>query len=120
MFLRNVTIARRAGVGFALISLLVALLGWFALLQMSAIRQSEVTVESRWMPSMRLVNDIRDSLLRTRTISLRMALDLDPVQMSEYHRQMDVRNQDLAKRLETFAGFPNTPQDPDHRHCRQR
>jgi methyl-accepting chemotaxis protein len=111
MFLRNVSIARRAGVGFALISLLVALLGWFALLQMSAIRQSEVTVESRWMPSMRLVNDIRDSLLRTRTISLRMALDLDPAQMSEYHRQMDVRNQDLAKRLETFAGFPNTPQE---------
>ena len=72
MFLGNVTIAHRAGDGFALISLLVALLGWFALMQMSAIRQSEVTVESCWMPSMRLVNDIRDSLLHTRPISLRM------------------------------------------------
>nr|GEY19842.1 chemoreceptor McpA-like [Tanacetum cinerariifolium] len=45
---------------------------------MSTIRQSEVAVESNWMPSMRLVNDIREAMLRIRTISLRMALDTDP------------------------------------------
>jgi methyl-accepting chemotaxis protein len=111
MTLRNLSIARRAGFGFALIAALVALLGGFALMQMSAIRQSEVTVESRWMPGMRVVNDIRDSLLRTRTISLRMALDPDPAQMTEFHRQIDVRNQDLAKKLETFTALANAPDE---------
>lgn len=111
MNLRNLTIARRAGLGFALISLLVALLGWFALAQMSAIRQSEVAVESTWMPSMRVVNDIRELMLRIRTISLRMALDPDPRNISQYRSQMDVRNQDLAKKLETFAAFIRTPEE---------
>src|SRR5207253_1715476 len=97
--------------GFALISLLVALLGWFALIQMSTIRQSEVAVESRWMPSMRVVNDIRELMLRIRTISLRMALDPDPSHIAEYRSQMDVRNQDLAKILETFARFISTPEE---------
>jgi methyl-accepting chemotaxis protein len=111
MNLCNLTIARRAGLGFALISLLVALLGWFALIQMSTIRQSEVAVESRWMPSMRVVNDIRELMLRIRTISLRMALDPDPSHIAEYRSQMDVRNQDLAKKLETFARFISTPEE---------
>jgi methyl-accepting chemotaxis protein len=111
MNLRNLTIARRAGLGFALISLLVALLGWFALIQMSTIRQSEVAVESRWMPSMRVVNDIRELMLRIRTISLRMALDPDPAHIAEYRSQMDVRNSDLAKKLETFAAFTTTPEE---------
>ncbi|MCF5827413.1 methyl-accepting chemotaxis protein, partial [Pseudomonas syringae] len=69
MNIRNLTIARRAGLGFTLISLLVALLGWFALAQMSTIRQSEVAVETNWLPSMRVVNDIREIMLRIRTIS---------------------------------------------------
>jgi methyl-accepting chemotaxis protein len=111
MNLRNLSIARRAGLGFALISLLVALLGWFALIQMSTIRQSEVAVESKWMPSIRVVNDVRELMLRIRTISLRMALDPDPVHISEYRSQMDVRNQDLAKKLETFATFISSPEE---------
>jgi methyl-accepting chemotaxis protein len=111
MSLRNLSIARRAGLGFALISLLVALLGWFALIQMSTIRQSEVAVESKWMPSMRVVNDVRELMLRIRTISLRMALDPDPAHINDYRSQMDVRNQDLAKKLDTFATFISSPEE---------
>ena len=111
MNLRNMTIARRAGLGFTLISLLVALLGWFALAQMSTIRQSEVAVESKWMPSMRVVNDIRELMLRIRTISLRLALDPDPKNIATYRSQLDVRNQDLAKKLDVFAGFVNGAED---------
>ncbi|EPJ87899.1 chemotaxis protein [Pseudomonas syringae] len=111
MNLRNLTIARRAGLGFTLISLLVALLGWFALVQMSAIRQSELAVESNWMPSMRVVNDIRENMLRIRTISLRMALDPDPKNIATYRGQLDVRNQDLNKKLDTLNAFVDTPEE---------
>ncbi len=111
MNLRNLTIARRAGLGFTLISLLVALLGWFSLAQMSAIRQSELAVESNWMPSMRVVNDIRENMLRIRTISLRMALDPDPKNIATYRGQLDVRNQDLNKKLDTLNAFVDTPEE---------
>ncbi|MCD5995477.1 methyl-accepting chemotaxis protein [Pseudomonas sp. CDFA 602] len=111
MNLRKLTIARRAGLGFTLISLLVALLGWFALVQMSAIRQSEVAVETNWLPSMRVVNDVREIMLRIRTISLRMALDPDPANIATYRGQMDVRLGDLSKKLEVLNTFVDTPQE---------
>ncbi|RMQ50930.1 Methyl-accepting chemotaxis protein [Pseudomonas cichorii] len=111
MNLRKLTIARRAGLGFTLISLLVALLGWFALVQMSAIRQSEIAVETNWLPSMRVVNDIREIMLRIRTISLRMALDPDPKSIPTYRGQMDVRNQDLVKKLDVLDKFVDTPEE---------
>ncbi|CAM3188453.1 methyl-accepting chemotaxis protein [Pseudomonas floridensis] len=111
MNLRNLTIARRAGLGFTLISLLVALLGWFALVQMSTIRESEVAVETNWVPSMRVVNDIREIMLRIRTISLRMALDTDPASIPTYRGQMDVRLGDLTKKLDLLNKFVDTPEE---------
>lgn len=111
MNLRKLTIARRAGLGFTLISLLVALLGWFALVQMSTIRQSEVEVETNWLPSMRVVNDIREIMLRVRTISLRLALDNDPKNIPTYRSQLDVRNQDLTKKLAILDKFVDTPEE---------
>ncbi|RMV67252.1 Methyl-accepting chemotaxis protein [Pseudomonas caricapapayae] len=111
MNLRKLTIARRAGLGFTLISLLVALLGWFALAQMSTIRQSEVAVETNWLPSMRVVNDIREIMLRIRTISLRMALDTDPASIPTYRGQLDVRLGDLDKKLATLKTFVDTPEE---------
>ncbi len=111
MNLRKLTIARRAGLGFTLISLLVALLGWFALAQMSTIRQSEVAVETNWLPSMRVVGDIREIMLRIRTISLRMALDTDPASIPTYRGQMDVRLGDLGKKLDVLKTFVDTPEE---------
>ena len=111
MNLRSLTIARRAGLGFTLISLLVAVLGWFALAQMSTIRQSQVEVETNWLPSMRAVSDIREIMLRIRTISLRMALDPDPKSIPTYRGQLDVRNQDLANRLQVLSKFVDTPEE---------
>ncbi|MDU8430746.1 methyl-accepting chemotaxis protein [Pseudomonas syringae pv. actinidifoliorum] len=111
MNLRKLTIARRAGLGFTLISLLVALLGWFALAQMSTIRRSEVAVETNWLPSMRVVNDIREIMLRIRTISLRMALDTDPASIPTYRGQLDVRLGDLNKKLDTLKTFVDTPEE---------
>jgi methyl-accepting chemotaxis protein len=111
MTLRNLTIARRAGLGFTLISLLVALLGWFALAQMSTIRESEVAVENNWLPSMRLVNDIREAMLRIRTISLRMALDTDPKNVSVYKGQMDARSQVLNEKLASLDKFIDSPEE---------
>ena len=111
MNVRAMTIARRAGLGFTLISLLVVLLGWFAMVQMSTIRQSELAVESNWMPSIRVVNDIREIMLRIRTISLRMALDPDQKNIPTYRGQMDVRNKDLTDRLATLDKFVDTPEE---------
>nr|WP_087692594.1 methyl-accepting chemotaxis protein [Pseudomonas sp. PE-S1G-1] len=110
MSLRSLSIARRAGLGFALIALLVALLGFFALSNMASIRESAVQVESGLVPKMRMVSDIREIMLRIRTISLRMALDPNPASLSQYRSQMDTRSQDLAKKLADLSAVIDTPE----------
>jgi len=110
MSLRSLSIARRAGLGFALIALLVALLGFFALSNMASIRESAVQVESGLVPKMRLVSDIREIMLRIRTISLRMALDPNPASLSQYRSQMDTRSQDLTKKLADLNAVIDTPE----------
>ncbi|QBQ09585.1 MULTISPECIES: methyl-accepting chemotaxis protein [unclassified Pseudomonas] len=110
MSLRSLSIARRAGLGFALIALLVALLGFFALSNMASIRESAVQVERGLVPKMRLVSDIREIMLRIRTISLRMALDPNPASLSQYRSQMDTRSQDLTKKLADLNAVIDTPE----------
>ncbi|MGN8345878.1 methyl-accepting chemotaxis protein [Pseudomonas sp. SMV71] len=110
MFLRQLNIARRAALGFALIALLVALLGVFALGQMSSIRDSEVAVETQWLPSIRGGDEIREWMLRIRTISLRMALDQDPKNTSVYRGQMDVRDKELSEKIANYEKLVVTPE----------
>ena len=110
MFLRQLNIAPRAALGFAMIAVLVALLGIFALGQMSSIRDSEVAVESQWLPSIRGGDEIRELMLRIRTISLRMALDQDPKNIPQYRSQMDTRDKELSDRIASYDKLVTTPE----------
>jgi methyl-accepting chemotaxis protein len=108
MLLRQLNIAPRAALGFALIAVLVALLGVFALGQMSSIRDREVAVESRWLPSIRGGDEIRELMLRIRTISLRMALDQDPQNIATYRSQMDTRDKELSEKIAAYDKLVTT------------
>ncbi|WP_122610927.1 HAMP domain-containing methyl-accepting chemotaxis protein [Pseudomonas viridiflava] len=108
MLLRQLNIAPRAALGFALIAVLVALLGVFALGQMSSIRDSEVAVENRWLPSIRGGDEIRELMLRIRTISLRMALDQDPANIATYRGQMDTRDKELSEKIAAYDKLVDT------------
>ncbi|MFW6754433.1 methyl-accepting chemotaxis protein [Pseudomonas glycinae] len=110
MLLRQLNIAPRAALGFALIALLVALLGVFALGQMSSIRDSEVAVETQWLPSIRGGDEIREIMLRIRTISLRMALDQDPANIATYRSQMDTRDKELSEKIAAYDRLVTTPE----------
>ncbi|MDO7898732.1 methyl-accepting chemotaxis protein [Pseudomonas sp. K18] len=110
MSLRQLNIAPRAALGFALIAVLVALLGVFALGQMSSIRDSEVAVETQWLPSIRGGDEIRELMLRIRTISLRMALDEDPKNISVYRGQMDTRDKELSEKIAAYDKLVVTPE----------
>lgn len=77
---------------------------------MASIRASAVKVESGLVPKMRMVSDIREIMLRIRTISLRMTLDPNPAGLSQYRSQMDTRSQDLTKKLADLNAVIDTPE----------
>jgi hypothetical protein len=75
---------------------------------MSSIRDSEVAVESQWLPSIRGGDEIRELMLRIRTISLRMALDQDPQNIATYRSQMDTRDKELSEKIAAYDKLVTT------------
>ena len=111
MLLRHWNIARRAALGFALIAGIVAVLGAFSLYQMANIRERAANIENDWVPSIRIVDTIRENMLRIRTISLRMALDPDPKNIDTYVKQYEARNAVLAQNIKDFETFIDSPDE---------
>ncbi|WP_212631765.1 methyl-accepting chemotaxis protein [Pseudomonas sp. KB-10] len=111
MLLRNWNIAPRAAFGFALIALMVAFLGIFSLVTMSNIRERATNIETDWVPSIRAVDSIRENMLRIRTISLRVALDPDPANVSTYVGQYEARNKVLEQNIRDYEPFVDTPEE---------
>ncbi|KAE9653492.1 methyl-accepting chemotaxis protein [Pseudomonas sp. PB105] len=89
MRLRNLNVAPRAALFFALIIALVFVLGAFAVLQMGKLRDSEKDVELNWMASIR-----QTALMDKATLRLRLETQrglADP--------------QSLQKNIESFPGY---------------
>lgn len=67
MSLRSRKIATRAGLGFAVLALLVALVGASSLLQMKRMNGA-AEVKEVWLPSIVALNDMGQNILRIRTL----------------------------------------------------
>ncbi|KTT13989.1 chemotaxis protein [Pseudomonas oryzihabitans] len=78
MFLRNLSIARRATLGFAFIGLLLLLLGGTALVKMNDIRASGLAIEDRAMPRVAALDELTALTLRLRVLSYRLLLNREP------------------------------------------
>ncbi|MGP0170804.1 methyl-accepting chemotaxis protein [Pseudomonas sp. NCHU5208] len=77
MSLRNMSIAPRAGLGFGLVALLVLLMGIWMLVTLQNINQQSQEVEDNWVPSILALNDLSQTVLRVRALTLRVLVDRD-------------------------------------------
>jgi methyl-accepting chemotaxis protein len=82
MNLRNLSIAARLAGGFAIIAVVVVLLGTLAMREMGGMQKQSVELEEVWMPSIAAVGDFGQDVLRIRVFTLRMLL-LDVSQRQE-------------------------------------
>ncbi|CAM3639954.1 methyl-accepting chemotaxis protein [Pseudomonas wadenswilerensis] len=101
MSLRNMNIAPRALLGFALIGALMLALGLFALNQMSKIRQAGETIETSTVPSITNLDQLTQLTLRLRTLSYRLLLNREAGTLQATLKLIDQRNQqiDEARRV---------------------
>ncbi|MCS3466522.1 methyl-accepting chemotaxis protein [Pseudomonas sp. JUb42] len=100
MSIRNVNIAPRAFISFALIAALVVLLGVFALMRMSQIYNASTAMATNWLPSIGYLGDISESTLRLRITSLRVAMNRDATTLTDTYKRLD----ELSDKLKGFQG----------------
>lgn len=98
MFIRNLRIAQRASLSFALITLLLLAVGFFSFVQMGALRDAEQEVETNWLPSIESSANIDLSLQALRVESLRLlAQSNGPEQDQTQGRISTLREQLIAE-----------------------
>ncbi|WP_349970144.1 methyl-accepting chemotaxis protein [Pseudomonas caspiana] len=112
MSIRNMNIAPRAFLGFAFIALLVIALGFFALNRMSLIRQATVDMETNTLPSITLIGNVNESVLRLRVFSLRILVNREPEMLQE----SDQRIAEIITQLQTAkSAYSALPAEADER-----
>jgi len=92
MSLRNMNIAPRALLGFALIGALMLALGIFSLTQMSKIREAGEDIEQVTVPSIKALDQINLLTLRLRTLSYRLMINREADVVQNTYSQLNERN----------------------------
>ncbi|CRM35646.1 hypothetical protein [Pseudomonas sp. 8 R 14] len=95
MSLRNMNIAPRAFLGFALIGALMLFLGVFALNQMSKIRGATEDITLSSVPSIRALDEFTQLTLRLRVLSYRLLTNREPDVQQKTLEAFELRNQQI-------------------------
>lgn len=112
MNLRSMTIAPRASLCFAAITLLLFALGGFAYVQLEQLRQSEQHLEKDLLPSIQVGDDLQIALLHARLESIRLLATQDEEGRALAQRNLDAAKQQMNKETDVYrTNFITAPDD---------
>lgn len=111
MSLRNMNIAPRALLGFALIGGLMLVLGVFALNQMSKIRDAAEEITSNSVPSLKSLDEFTQLTLRLRVLSYRLLVNREPDVQQKTIELLETRNQQIRAAQATYEKLIASPQE---------
>ncbi len=111
MSLRNMNIAPRALVSFALIGALMMILGVFALNQMSKIRGAAEDIASNSVPSIKALDEFTQLTLRLRVLSYRLLVNREADVQQKTMDLLDMRNQQIRTAQGIYEKLIASPQE---------
>ncbi|KAA0994533.1 methyl-accepting chemotaxis protein [Pseudomonas sp. ANT_J12] len=111
MSLRNMNIAPRAFLGFALIGALMLILGVFALNQMSKIRSAGEDIANASVPSIKSLDEFTQLTLRLRVLSYRLLINREPDVQQKTMDLFEVRNQQIRDAQRVYEPLIDGPQE---------
>ena len=111
MSLRNMNIAPRAFLGFALIGTLMLILGAGALLQMGQIRSAAEDISTTSVPSIQNLDEFTQLALRLRVLSYRLLINREPDVQQKTMELLDLRNQEIRTAETEYEKYISSPQE---------
>nr|WP_024617972.1 methyl-accepting chemotaxis protein [Pseudomonas kilonensis] len=111
MSLRNMNIAPRAFLGFALIGALMLALGVFALTQMSKIRDSGESIAQNSVPSIKALNEFTQLTLRLRVLSYRLLVNRESDVQQKTLNLLEQRNQQIRAAQAAYEKLISAPEE---------
>jgi len=111
MSLRNMNIAPRAFLGFAVIGALMLALGVFALSQMSKIRTSGENIVENSVPSIKALDEFTQITLRLRVLSYRLLVNREPDIQQKTYDLFEQRNQQIRTAQTAYEKLISAPDE---------
>ncbi len=111
MSLRNMNIAPRAFLGFAMIGTLMLILGVFALSQMSKIRSATEVLADSNVPSIKSLDRFAEVSIRLRVLSYRLLVNRDPETQQKTIELMAMRNKQITDAQAIYEKLISTPDE---------
>ncbi|MGE6386632.1 methyl-accepting chemotaxis protein [Pseudomonas sp. NPDC078416] len=109
MSLRNLNIAPRAFLGFAVIGLLMLILGIFALSQMNKINNANVDLATNSVPSIKALDKLTEGSIRLRVLSYRLMLNRDPDTLQKTTELFAMRNKQIDDARAVYVKLISEP-----------
>ncbi|MEE4633944.1 methyl-accepting chemotaxis protein [Pseudomonas alliivorans] len=113
MSLRNMNIAPRAFLGFAMIGALMLILGFFALSQMSKIRGATEVLADNNVPSIKSLDRFAEVSIRLRVLSYRLLVNREPDIQQKTIELLAMRNKQIN---DAQAIYERLISDPNERN----
>ncbi|WEF30951.1 methyl-accepting chemotaxis protein [Pseudoduganella chitinolytica] len=104
-------LSTKLGLAFAAVLLLTALVGMFSINQLSKVNNTATELSSRWMPAMRVIQDIKAQIARVRTRELQYIISDDVADLDKYDKVIANDLVDLKKMQDEFVKLIKTPEE---------
>ena len=102
MSLRNISVSTRASLSFAVMALIVLLVGGLSLLQMQRMNDNAERVDQKWLPSILALNDMSREFLRVRALTLRLFVNRDVQATRNTEQELEQIKGQLSEAVERY------------------
>jgi methyl-accepting chemotaxis protein len=104
-------LSTKLGLAFAVVLLLTAIVGIFSINQLAKVNETASHLSERWMPAMRVIQDIKSQIARVRTRELQYIISDEVAELDKYDKVIANDLVDLKKMQDEYVTLIKTPEE---------
>ncbi|WP_200958340.1 methyl-accepting chemotaxis protein [Massilia sp. Root335] len=110
-YLSSLRLATKLGIAFAVVLALTALVGAVAIWQLTQVNDTSMKLSEHWMPSIRVIEDIKSQLARIRTRELQYIISNEQSEMDKYDKVIAKDLIDLHKMQDDYVKLQESAEE---------
>jgi methyl-accepting chemotaxis protein len=110
-WLHELKLSTKLGMAFAAVLALTVFVGVFSIVKLAQVNRTANELSSRWMPSMRVIQDIKSQIARVRTREFQYIISSEQADMDKYDKVIAADLVDLGKMQADYVKLLATPEE---------
>ncbi|RZT10754.1 methyl-accepting chemotaxis protein [Duganella sp. CF402] len=91
--------------------MMTAIVGIFSIYELAKVNEISTRLSSRWLPSVRIIEDVKSQIARIRTREFQYIISSDPADMDKYDKVIATDLEDLKKMQNEYEALLDTPDE---------